>query len=350
MTTRDGLNSDNNTLLAGDALSNDELLSIMTALDDDAASFNGLTALEEIRSSLTMESSLARYNQVHGRSQEVINNSNNANNIVAQNTRNLSRLVNDNLGVQNTSIRTRLVVNGSHTDNSRNNSRNNTNISRFVGGSSGSGIGGSDSNSGDGVSLNRVNDTPANRSNFTRDMTYLQYLTDTINEGSRYNFNNIANGVINRLSNGEHDVSTELVDNGYENTSDDDDIDDWNDIIYDSNIDSVTLANNMRASIDDTYEFEDVIVGLDGPISKYGTFHTFLTSRNANNVVVDIVVCRICCPVSPDEDLEEIKADKWYSLLCGHNICDTCAEHWFSKSKKCPFCRCDLQDMLEDII
>lgn len=110
---------------------------------------------------------------------------------------------------------------------------------------------------------------------------------------------------------------------------------------------------NQIASIDDTltdeYGFEDIVIPLPEPIDHYGELRSIpaaATPSVSNGSQSNDVVCRICCPVEPDEIIEDIRAESWYHLLCGHDICVSCADSWFQRSKKCPFCRSDLHEIL----
>jgi len=294
----------NTDALCEDALSTDELLSIMSALDDNT-NFNGITSLEEIRNSLELESSIAHYNQMYNTSSANASNStHDVLNIIAQNTSNLSRLVN-NINTNNSSMGN---TTNNHTSTNNSLDNNNTSAMTYM-----------------DYNANNVNNTDnsVNTANIDldRDMVYLQHISDTINDN-----------IVNNNTNTDHDPS--IYNNRIRGSEYWDRVDDP----------GILLIEDTGFSSD--FEFEDVIVGLSGPMSQYGKLNNILTT-NSNSSTSDVIICRICCPMSPGEDIDEIKAEKWYTLLCGHNICDGCSDHWFSKSKKCPFCRCDLQDMFE---
>lgn len=163
---------------------------------------------------------------------------------------------------------------------------------------------------------------------------------DTINRAN--NDHNIHNNIFNQYTG---DDMTVLARNRLRNGA----------IIMDPYHDAYDYNDddNDNDNIDDTIidDLEDVCVPLPEHISKYSDLH-ILSAAQAIQIDEglvskdDVVVCRVCCPSSHDEKLADVKADEWYHLLCGHDVCTDCADNWFKRSKKCPFCRSDLHDLL----
>jgi hypothetical protein len=72
---------------------------------------------------------------------------------------------------------------------------------------------------------------------------------------------------------------------------------------------------------------EDVVVGLTPEQRMY-----CLTTKTTT----DPQTCNICC-----DDVNEMT-----TLICGHELCSSCATRQFTANVKCPFCNQDLRDII----
>ena len=80
---------------------------------------------------------------------------------------------------------------------------------------------------------------------------------------------------------------------------------------------------------------EDVVVGLTPEQHAYCLTTKILPTQAPN--WEELGTCNICC----EDELEEIT-----HLICGHELCTSCATKHFSANVKCPFCNQDLRDMM----
>ena len=63
--------------------------------------------------------------------------------------------------------------------------------------------------------------------------------------------------------------------------------------------------------------------------------------ENVTSIVSDTE--KINCPICQTECVSQVR-----KTLCNHSFCDECISRWLSKSKKCPSCMRDLEDLLEE--
>ena len=68
-------------------------------------------------------------------------------------------------------------------------------------------------------------------------------------------------------------------------------------------------------------------------------------ANDINNIeIVTSIVSdseKINCPICQTECVTQVR-----KTLCNHSFCDECISRWLSKSKKCPSCMRDLEDLL----
>lgn len=62
--------------------------------------------------------------------------------------------------------------------------------------------------------------------------------------------------------------------------------------------------------------------------------------ENVTSIVSDTE--KINCPICQTECVSQVR-----KTLCNHSFCDECISRWLSKSKKCPSCMRDLEDLFE---
>lgn len=70
-----------------------------------------------------------------------------------------------------------------------------------------------------------------------------------------------------------------------------------------------------------------------------------VVEKGINNIeIVTSIVSdsgKINCPICQTECITQVR-----KTLCNHSFCDECISRWLSKSKKCPSCMRDLEDLL----
>lgn len=70
-----------------------------------------------------------------------------------------------------------------------------------------------------------------------------------------------------------------------------------------------------------------------------------VVEKGINNIeIVTSIVSdseKINCPICQTECVTQVR-----KTLCNHSFCDECISRWLSKSKKCPSCMRDLEDLL----
>jgi hypothetical protein len=80
---------------------------------------------------------------------------------------------------------------------------------------------------------------------------------------------------------------------------------------------------------------EDVVIGLTTDQQAYCLTTKILPTSEGSSP--ELGTCNICC----EDELEEMT-----QLICGHELCTSCATKHFTANVKCPFCNQDLRDMM----